>query len=250
MSTHTMIADEQSAANAQHPGEADYASDRRKNERQIATFRTCCVVIGDEAHPAILRNMSDGGAMFEALVSPRRDDIITYWWDGIDAVEARVAWVQGTRIGVANLSGPASAIDVPRPRATRVPAQLPVRVWAGGWAYKAELENISLSGICVCGLGGVAPGTPCTVEIGGQTLPNASVVRTDGDMTGIRFEKPLPPARLMKLLDSDGTSAQVVTRRLPTPDVPQPLQTAPPEVLTKTAADQPPAAPPPLRRAV
>ena len=96
------------------PGATDLdnalAADRRKNERQIATFRTCCVVLDGEARPAILRNMSDGGAMFEALVPASPGTHITYWWDGIEPVEARVAWVDGNRIGVANLSGPTEAV--------------------------------------------------------------------------------------------------------------------------------------------
>ena len=119
----------------------DDSADRRQNERQIATFRTGCVVVDGEPHPAILRNMSDGGAMFETLVAAKPDMPITYWWDGIDPVEARVAWVKGTRIGVANLSGPAAKVDVPRPRATRVPARMPVRIWSGATSRKAELDK-------------------------------------------------------------------------------------------------------------
>ena len=143
---------------AQFPGtgaqDVAPATDRRKNERQIATFRTCCVVIDGEARPAILRNLSDGGAMFEALVPAKPDTHLTYWWDGIDPVEARVAWVSGNRIGVANLSGPAEVVDVPRPRATRVPARLPVRVWSGCKGHRAQMADISLSGIAVEGLEG------------------------------------------------------------------------------------------------
>ena len=185
-------------------------ADRRKGERQVATFRTCCVVIDGEAHPAILRNMSPGGAMFEALVSARPDMHLTYWWDGIEEVTARVAWVDGTRIGVANLSGPAERIDVPRPRATRVPVRLPVRVWSGLRACRAEMADISMSGIAVQGLDGIAPGALCTIEIGGQTLHNASVVRTEGGITGIRFERPMPPARLMQLIEGGGDHAQLI----------------------------------------
>jgi len=101
------------AAHDGNPVDAAPVADRRKNERQIATFRTCCIVIDGEAHPAILRNMSNGGAMFEALVPAKPNTLLTYWWDGIQPVEARVAWVEGNRIGVANLSGPAAAIPVP-----------------------------------------------------------------------------------------------------------------------------------------
>jgi len=187
------------------------ANERRKNERQIATFRTCCVMVEREAHPAILRNVSEGGAMFEALIETAPGTLLSYYWDGIEPVAARVAWVDGTRIGVANISGPAEAVDVPRPRATRVPAHLPVRVWSGCKGHRAELENISLSGLAVHGLDGIEPGTLCTIEIGGQTLHNASVVRTDDGITGIRFERPLPPARLMQLLDGEGPGARVAT---------------------------------------
>ena len=195
-----------------HDQDAALASDRRKNERQIATFRTCCVVLDGEARPAILRNMSDGGAMFEALVPAAPDTHITYWWDGIEPVEARVAWVDGNRIGVANLSGPAEAVDVPRPRATRVPVRQPVRVWSGCKGHHARMADISLSGIAVEGLEGIAPGTLCMIEVSGQALHNATLVRQDDDIAGIRFEKPLSPARLMQLLEGGGPVARVLTR--------------------------------------
>ena len=186
-------------------------ADRRENERQIATFRTCCVMLDGVAHPAILRNMSDGGAMFEALLPVERDTRIIYWWDGIDPVDARVAWVDGNRIGVANLSGPAHRIEVPRPRATRVPARLPVRIWSGSRSRRGEMHDISMSGIAVLGLDDIAPGTLCTIELGGQALHNASVVRTEDGITGIRFERPLPPTRLMELLEGVGPASRVPT---------------------------------------
>jgi len=211
------------------------AADRRVNERQIATFRTCCVMLNGVARPAILRNMSDGGAMFEALLPVERDTRIIYWWDGIDPVDARVAWVDGNRIGVANLSGPAHRIEVPRPRATRVPARLPVRIWSGSRSRRGEMHDISMSGIAVLGLDDIAPGTLCTIELGGQALHNASVVRTDDGVTGIRFERPLSPARLIALLD-----AVAPATRMPTEPAPQ--HDAPP------AEDRPATAAIPLRR--
>ena len=186
-------------------------ADRRKNERQIATFRTCCIVIHGESHPAILRNMSNGGAMFEALVPAQTGTLLSYWWDGIEPVEARVAWVEGNRIGVANLSGPPCTIPVPRPRATRVPARLPVRIWQGAGPQSCELANISMSGIAVHQLPVVAPGSLCTIEVGGQTLHTAMVVRSDEEVTGIRFERPLPPARLIQLLEDGLAAAQAGT---------------------------------------
>ncbi|WP_370177564.1 PilZ domain-containing protein [Alteriqipengyuania sp.] len=247
---------------AQFPGtgaqDVAPANDRRKNERQIATFRTCCVVIDGEARPAILRNLSDGGAMFEALVPAKPDTHLTYWWDGIDPVEARVAWVSGNRIGVANLSGPAEVVDVPRPRATRVPARLPVRVWSGCKGHRAQMADISLSGIAVEGLEGIRPGTLCTIEISGQALHNATVVRHEGDVCGIRFEKPLAPARLMQLLEGGGPVARVLTRPTSlsqighamarTADEPKAQSEPKPEPVAEREAEPAPAAPIPLRR--
>tara|TARA_B100001179_G_scaffold173594_1_gene128963 strand:+ start:235 stop:981 length:747 start_codon:yes stop_codon:yes gene_type:complete len=236
------------------PGATDLdnalAADRRKNERQIATFRTCCVVLDGEARPAILRNMSDGGAMFEALVPASPGTHITYWWDGIEPVEARVAWVDGNRIGVANLSGPTEAVDVPRPRATRVPMHMPVRVWSACKGHHAEMVDISLSGIAVEGLSDIAPGTLCTIEIGGQALHNASVVRHDGDIAGIRFEKPLSPARLMQLLEGGGPVARVLTRPTSLSELSHAKHAPAQEVEPATQSEEEPApsGPIPLRR--
>ena len=208
MSNVTRIGDYTGAAANDAGAPAD---DRRKNERQIATFRTCCVMVDGEARPAILRNISNGGAMFEALLDVTPDTRITYWWDGIDPVEARIAWVEGNRIGVANLSGPASPVDVPRPRASRVPVRVPVRVWAGCTGRWAEVANISMSGIAVEGLEDLAPGTLCTIEVGGQALHNASIVRREDGLTGIKFERALAPARLMQLLEGGGPAGRVAT---------------------------------------
>ncbi|GAB5349313.1 hypothetical protein TMRO357_01493 [Alteriqipengyuania sp. 357] len=200
-------------------------SDRRRNERQIATFRTCCVVWQGEAHPAILRNMSDGGAMFEGLFTPEVGDIVTYWWDGIEEVEARVAWVKGTHVGVANLSGPVCQIEWPRPRATRVPVHLPVRVWTGAGPQRAELENISLSGIALHGVSGIEPGTLCTIELNGEAFHNCCVIRKEDAVLGIKFDKPLSPAKLMQLLDGNGSLAHVATGPTASRDAPQPAPT-------------------------
>ena len=215
MSIITNIADYAGAANR----DSAQRDDRRKNERQIATFRTCCVMVDGEAHPAILRNMSDGGAMFEALLDVKPDTSITYWWDGIDSVEARIAWVDGNRIGVANLSGPAHPVDVPKPRATRVPIRLPVRVWAGCKGRWAEMANISMSGIAVAGLDDLAPGTLCTIEVGGQALHNASIVRREDGLTGIKFERALAPAKLMQLIEGGGPAGRVATRPSETDEI-------------------------------
>ena len=208
------------AAHDGNPVDAAPVADRRKNERQIATFRTCCIVIDGEAHPAILRNMSNGGAMFEALVPAKPNTLLTYWWDGIQPVEARVAWVEGNRIGVANLSGPAAAIPVPRPRATRVPARLQVRIWQGSSPQWCELENISMSGIAVHRLDGATTGTLCTMEVGGQTLHNAMIVRSDDLVTGIKFERPLPPAKLIQMLEDGLAAAHAGTRPVVRRDTP------------------------------
>lgn len=193
-------------------------SDRRRNDRQIATFRTSCLLLDGEAHPAILRNMSDGGAMFEVLVPVTPEALVTYWWDGIQPVEARVAWVKGNRIGVANLDGAPRVVDVPRPRATRVPIHLPVRIWTGSGGQWTKLHNISMSGVAVTGLKGVAPGTLCTIELNGETLHNACIARVDDGIAGIRFERPLAPARLMQLIESGGHADVTEPPAAPRPD--------------------------------
>jgi len=80
MSNLTNIADYQrgQAVDAGH-GEVAEGGDRRKNERQIATFKLACLMVRGEAHPAILRNVSDGGAMLEALVAVNPGDAVVYW---------------------------------------------------------------------------------------------------------------------------------------------------------------------------
>ena len=245
------IPESQRAAREGKAVEEAPVADRRKNERQIATFRTCCIVINGEAHPAILRNMSDGGAMFEALVSARPDMWLTYWWDGIEPVEARVAWVEGNRIGVANLCGPACPIPVPRPRAPRVPARLPVRLWCGSTPRWGELDNISMSGIAVLRLDGVQPGSLCTIEVAGQTFHNATIVRTDDRVIGIKFERPLPPAKLIQLLE-DGLAAQhkgtkpVMRRQQAASASPSPDQAA--EPVSRESEEEPIRSPEPDER--
>ncbi len=200
------MSDAKTTADSTRQEEEDLAlmTDRRRNDRQIATFRTSCLLLDGVAHPAILRNVSDGGAMFEVLVPVVPEALVTYWWDGIQPVEARVAWVKGNRIGVANLNGPPRTIQVPRPRATRVPIDLPVRIWTGSSGQLTRLHNISMSGIAVTGLLGTAPGTLCTIELNGETLHNACVARVDDGIAGIRFERPLAPARLMQLIETCG----------------------------------------------
>lgn len=247
MSNLTNIADYQrgQAAGADH-GEVAEGADRRKNERQIATFKLACLMVRGEAHPAILRNVSDGGAMLEALVAVNPGDAVVYWWDGIAQVEARVAWVNGNRLGLANISGPPQPLAVPRQRATRIPVRVPVRVWAACRGHWGELTDISLTGLAAKGLQGIAPGTLCTIELGGQALHNATLVRIDGEVAGIRFERPLPPAKLMQLVEGEGPSARVMTRPTPAdPGAPAPQR----EPEMDDEGPQPPSSPKvPLRR--
>ena len=106
------------------------ANDRRKNERQIATFRTCCVMVDGEAHPAILRNVSDGGAMFEALIETAPGTLLSYYWDGIEPVAARVAWVDGTRIGDCNPDGDDYESSMPPPPSSPFNKAPPRLLWA------------------------------------------------------------------------------------------------------------------------
>lgn len=216
MSSLTNIADYQrgQAIGTGH-GDAAERGDRRKNERQIATFKLACLMVGGEAHPAILRNVSDGGAMLEAQVALQPGDSVVYWWDGIAQVEARVAWTKGNRLGLANISGPPQPLAVPRQRGTRIPVRVPVRVWAACRGHWGELTDISLSGLAVKGLQDIAPGTLCTIELGGQALHNATLVRTDGEISGIRFDRPLSPAKLMQLVEGEGPCARVTTRPMP-----------------------------------
>jgi|TARA_R100000049_G_scaffold5157_1_gene13794 hypothetical protein len=247
MSSLTNIADYQRGQEvAVDHGEAAGDGDRRKNERQIATFKLACLMVRGEAHPAILRNVSDGGAMIEALVPVQPGDSVVYWWDGIAQVEARVAWVKGNRLGLANISGPPQPLAVPRQRATRIPVRVPVRVWASCRGHWGELTDISLSGLAVKGLQDIALGTLCTIELGGQALHNATLVRIDGEVAGIRFERPLPPAKLMQLVEGEGPSARVMTR--PPPAAPG---AAAPQRQPETGDEgpQPPSGPKvPLRR--
>ena len=63
-----------------------------------------------------------------------------------------------------------------------------------------------MSGIAVHRLDGAATGALCTIEVGGQTLHNAMIVRSDDLVTGIKFERPLPPAKLIQMLE-DGLAA-------------------------------------------
>jgi len=135
---------------------------------------------------------------------------------------------------------------VPRQRATRIPVRVPVRVWAACRGHWGELTDISLTGLAAKGLQGIAPGTLCTIELGGQALHNATLVRIDGEVAGIRFERPLPPAKLMQLVEGEGPSARVMTRPTPAdPGAPAPQR----EPDMDDEGPQPPSGPKvPLRR--
>ncbi|ROT98029.1 PilZ domain-containing protein [Histidinibacterium lentulum] len=67
-----------------------------------------------------------------------------------------------------------------------------------GRRIMADLRNVSERGARLRGLSGVSPGTRLTLDLH-VSQPRASVAWTRGDLTGIRFDRPLTRSELMRL---------------------------------------------------
>ncbi|HEV2567052.1 PilZ domain-containing protein [Sphingomonas sp.] len=189
-----------STALAFQPEPQDEPDDRRTGARHISVLRVARGLWNGRDQLCVVRNISEGGLMFECLHMPEVGQELVIELRSDKQMHGVVRWTRGNGAGV-ELDQP---IDVERmlreerssllrvrPRAPRFARRGPLRVVVDGETIAGEVVDISVTGVS-CRLDAPVQRGPVVVAIDEVAVTNALVRWTKGDVAGISFEKPLP----------------------------------------------------------
>ena len=161
------------------PDEPGPAPSRRSGERHLTLFRVGSMLVGDQRHLCLVKNISTGGALIRAYCQLREGQPVRLELKEQQPIEGQVSWVKGVDTGIEFKQ----KIDVlalltvgshgPRPR-------VEVRSFGvarqGALSHRAVINNISQ--------GGVSAQCNADLEVGGEVIvtltglaPQQAVVR-------------------------------------------------------------------------
>lgn len=173
------------------------SSDRRKFPRSRSIYRPAVLNLEDFATFCMIRDLSPHGVMAETSAKLHLGDIVEVGFAEDELATGTVAWVNGSRIGVAFdrpvdivqlMTGSASQdIFAPVPvRAPRLTVTCDAVITDGPIISRLPVRNLSIKGLKLRGTG-LRVGTEVSVEI--EHLPKKiAVVRWLGRQeTGIEF---------------------------------------------------------------
>ncbi|MEQ8411335.1 MAG: PilZ domain-containing protein [Erythrobacter sp.] len=187
----------------------DGPCERRGDNRVKSAYRPGCVLLPGRMVLGVIRNLSKGGAMIELDERIEPGTEVRYFWDETNIMDAVVAWADGRAHGLENAEH-ARPFDNPFPyRSVRVPCAMRAELWVGGQRRFADIENLSLGGVCLRGLA-ACRGALLTVKLGDVELCNATVRWVREGVAGVRFERPLTRGDLARILRGFGEEAALV----------------------------------------
>lgn len=183
----------------------DHAADskleeRRQNSRYKTTYVPCCIFSTGHATVGLMRNFSEGGARIEVDLDLAVGDTIRYFWEADVTVTAQVVWRQGNIYGVKHTSNASPKDPQLLTRSVRVPGLAKADCWVNGERFTAHVENISLGGLRLHGLGALEAGSLITVVFCGKEFGSVTVRWSQGDKAGLSFAKHLSRETLAQIL--------------------------------------------------
>lgn len=181
-----------------------HAADKRSLPRPSVRFQPACIEVDGRCHIALLRDTNRLGAGFESNLELTCGQPVRYRWGNEDFVDATVIWTGLGKFGVKINPG---QLQVRRPspyayRSVRVPASLPVSVFAGYRRHDGELINFAHRGACVLLPQAIPEGALATVKIGRDEIEASIFKWADGIKRGIAFSRPLAIREMAAILDS------------------------------------------------
>ena len=185
---------------AYEPEPQDESHERRTGARHISVLRVARGVWDGRDQLCVVRNISEGGLMFECLHPPAVGQRLAIELRSDKQMEGTVRWARENTVGI-ELDCPievermlreerGSLLRV-RPRAPRFVRRGPLRLIVDGETIAGETADISVTGVSCRVDQPVTRGQPLVVAVGDIGATNALVRWTRGDMAGISFEKPL-----------------------------------------------------------
>lgn len=177
------------------------ATDRREGPRHISVLRVGRAVWDGQDQLCVVRNLSMGGLMFECLHVPAIGQRVAVELRSDKQMTGIVRWVKGHSIGVEFdqrvnvemiLKEERNSLLRVRPRAPRFVRRAPVKLICGGETIMGETIDISIGGLSCRAEQPLKRGEPIVVSLDEIGATNAEMRWEKGDITGLRFEKPLP----------------------------------------------------------
>ena len=193
-----------------YPVESD-VPDRRDGLRHISVLRVGRVVWDAQDQLCVVRNLSPGGLMFDALHTPDIGQHVAVELRSDKQMTGFVRWVKDGSAGLEfdrpvnvehMLREERNSLLRVRPRAPRFVRRGTVKVIGEGEPISGAIVDISIGGLSCRPDQPVRKGEPIVVAIDGVGATNAEVRWQKGDVVGIRFDKPLPWRAFQLWLDS------------------------------------------------
>lgn len=165
--------------------------ERREHTRAIRTLKPACLMFNDRSSVAMLRDLSETGAGFEAVDGFLVGQHLSYRWGDHGYRSGTVIWQEGNRFGVANCSERNILESAAAYRSVRIPLAAPFSAYLEGHRIDGELLNFSQKGLCALVAKNFSRGALATVRIGNRFLANATVKWVDGDRVGFALPQGL-----------------------------------------------------------
>jgi hypothetical protein len=191
----------------EHP-EAD---DRRAGPRHISILRVGKIHWEDQDQLCIVRNISAGGLMVGCNRPPRVDQRVIVELRSDKQMPGIVRWTKDGNCGIqldacinieAVLREERNPLLRIRPRAPRFLRRGTVKLIGEGDPVLGDIIDISIGGLSCRPERPLRRGEPVVASIQGLAATTAEIRWTKGDVTGVRFEKPLPWRAFGEWLDA------------------------------------------------
>lgn len=190
------------------------AADRRAGPRHISILRVGRVSWADQDQLCIVRNISAGGLMIGCNRPPAPGQALAVELRSDKQMTGIVRWTREGSCGI-QLDAPINVDAVLReernpllrirPRAPRFVRRGSVKLIGEGEPVIGDIIDISIGGLSCRAERPMRRGEPVVASIAGITATTAEIRWTKGDVTGVRFEKPLPWRAFGEWLDAAPT---------------------------------------------
>ncbi len=206
------------------PREETRRTDTRRQDRRSSEQRHVQLMFRDRVHDAELLNVSGGGAMIGAKLSPIIGEAVDLHMPGGETIECAVRWVKDDRLGLEFAHGTkldcsddkrkvvvrqvgsrsADAIEMlpvtPDPRDQRAAERHPL-IWSGELRHgthrcPVRLRNISATGALVQSSRRLRTDVEVFLDLGDGWEITATISWVAGDLAGLQFAEPFDVEQL------------------------------------------------------
>ena len=201
-----------SLAPAYDPDQPDPdATERRQGTRHISILRVGRISWDDQDQLCIVRNISAGGLMIGCNCPPEVDQPVVVELRSDKQMPGIVRWTRDGSSGIqlenainveAVLREERNPLLRIRPRAPRFVRRGTVKLIGEGDPVLGDIIDISIGGLSCRPDRPLRRGEPVVASIQGLAATTAEIRWTKGDVTGVRFEKPLPWRAFGEWLDA------------------------------------------------